>query len=119
MTEPVDALVESLAYTLAWLPDDKNFQLVLAHDLSTVSAGITSDVAIAFGHAVLQGLDVDWPGLGLGDDALDFIAEYMLRILPSFMIDPGRPPRVGVDLRHHLRRWIAPIVESQIAISRS
>jgi hypothetical protein len=33
------------------------------------------------------------------------------------MIDPGRPPRVGKALRKHLRRWIGPIVEAQVAQS--
>jgi hypothetical protein len=39
----------------------------------------------------------------------------MLRILQSFMIDPGRPPRTGTALREHLRRWIAPVLDSQMA----
>jgi AcrR family transcriptional regulator len=115
ITDPVDALVESLSFTLEWLPSDKNFQLILSHDFPSASAGITSDLAIQFSHGVLQGLDVDWADLGLDDQALDFLAEYLLRITQSFMIDPGRPPRVGTALREHLRRWIAPIVEAQVA----
>ena len=99
--DPVDALVESLASTLEWLPSDKNFQLILSHDFPSASAGITSDLAIQFSHGVLQGLDVDWAELGLDDEALDFLAEYMLRITQSFMIDPGRPPRKGKALRKH------------------
>jgi AcrR family transcriptional regulator len=118
IAEPVDALVESLAHTLEWLPSDKNFQLVLAHDFSGASAGITSDLAIQFSHAVLQGLDVDWPAMGFDDETLDFLAEYMLRITQSFMIDPGRPPRVGKALREYLRRWIAPVVGAQMATIR-
>jgi AcrR family transcriptional regulator len=117
ITDPVDALVESLSFTLEWLPSDKNFQLILSHDFPSASAGITSDLAIQFSHGVLQGLDVDWDGLDFDDQALDFLAEYMLRITQSCMIDPGRPPRVGEALREHLRRWIAPIVEAQVAQS--
>jgi AcrR family transcriptional regulator len=115
ITEPVDALVEGIAFTLEWLPSDKNFQLVLTHDFGQVWAGITSDLAIQFGHGILQNLDVDWSELGLDDDALDFMAEYMLRILQSFMIDPGRPARRGKALRAYLRRWIAPVLESQMS----
>ena len=118
ITEPVDALLEGVAFTLEWLPSDKNVQLLLAHDFGQASAGITSDMAIQFGHGILQNLDVDWAGLGLDDEALDFMAEYMLRILQSFMIDPGRPPRKGKALREHLSRWIAPVLESQMANSR-
>jgi AcrR family transcriptional regulator len=117
ITEPVDALLEGVAFTLEWLPSDKNVQLLLAHDFGQVSAGITSDMAIQFGRGILQNLDVDWAELGLGDEALDFMAEYMLRILQSFMIDPGRPPRRDKALREHLSRWIAPVLESLVTSS--
>jgi AcrR family transcriptional regulator len=115
LTEPVEAMVEGVAYTLEWLPRDKNVQLFLAHDFPNVSAGITSDLSVQFGHAILQGLDVNWPQVGLDDEGLDFMAEYMLRILQSLMIDPGRPPRTGTVLRAYLRRWIAPVLDAQVA----
>lgn len=117
ITDPVDALLEGVAFTLEWLPSDKNVQLLLAHDFGQASAGITSDMAIQFGYGILQNLDVDWAELGLDDEALDFMAEYMLRILQSFMIDPGRPPREGEALREHLSRWIAPVLESLVTSS--
>jgi AcrR family transcriptional regulator len=117
--DPVDAMVEGVAFTLEWLPSDKNVQLFLAHDFPQVSAGITSDMAIQFGHGILQNLDVDWTELGLDHEALDFMVEYMLRILQSFMIDPGRPARAGKPLRDHLRRWIAPVLHSQLTTSAS
>jgi AcrR family transcriptional regulator len=113
IAEPVDAVVEGIAFTLEWLPSDKNVQLFLAHDFPQVSAGVTSDESIQFSHGILRGLDVNWGELGLDDEALDFMAEYMLRILQSFMIDPGRPPRTGKALRDHLRRWIAPVLDAQ------
>ncbi|QLL08022.1 TetR/AcrR family transcriptional regulator [Mycobacterium vicinigordonae] len=115
ITDPVDALVESLAFTLEWLPDDKHVQLMLIHDFTKASTGVTSDLGIRFGHGLLAGLDVDWANLGLDDADLNDLAEYTLRILQSFMIDPGRPPRTGVVLRTYLRRWVAPVLEAEIA----
>jgi AcrR family transcriptional regulator len=114
ITDPIDALVESLAYTLEWLPDDKPVQLMLAHDFPKASTGVTSDLAKRFGHAILAGLDVDWTDLGLDDTGIDDLVEYTLRILQSFMIDPGRPPRRGAVLRDYLRRWVAPVVTAAI-----
>jgi hypothetical protein len=29
-----------------------------------------------------------------------------LRIIQSFVIDPGRPPRQGAELRSYLHRWV-------------
>lgn len=118
LTDPVDALVESLAFTLEWLPDDKHVQLMLVHDFTKASTGVTSDMGIKFGHGILAGLDVDWADLGLQDGDLDDLAEYMLRILQSFMVDPGRPPRTGEVLRAYLRRWVAPVLIAEFAAHR-
>jgi AcrR family transcriptional regulator len=118
MTDPVEALVESLAFTLEWLPDDRHVQLMLVHDFTKASTGVTSDLGIKFGHGILAGLDIDWAQYGLDDTGIDDLAEYMLRILQSFMIDPGRPPRTGGVLREYLRRWVAPVLKSEIASHR-
>ncbi|SOX52645.1 TetR/AcrR family transcriptional regulator [Mycobacterium ahvazicum] len=117
-TDPVDALVESLAYTLEWLPDDKPFQLMLAHDPSRTSAGMMSDQAKQFGHAVLEKFEIDWTAIGFDDRAIDDLVEYMLRMLQSFMLNPGQPPRKGKALRSYLRRWVAPVLDSELASHR-
>lgn len=116
--DPIEALVESLAYTLEWLPGDRAIQVMLAHDFTKASTGITSDACVRFGHAILAGLDVDWTDLGLGHAELDDLVEYMLRILQSFMIDPGRPARRGAVLRDYLRRWVAPVLYAEITAHR-
>ncbi len=115
ITDPVDALVESFAYTLEWLPSDKPVQLMLANDLGRTSYGVTSGLAKQFGHGILAGLDVGWKSLGLNDQAIDDVVEYMLRMLQSFMLDPGRPPRKGEALRSYVRRWLGPFVTAEIA----
>jgi AcrR family transcriptional regulator len=115
ITEPVEALVESLSFTLEWLPGDKPVQLMLANDFGKTSTNVTSDLAKQFGHGILAGLDVDWAALGFDDAGIDDLVEYMLRILVSFMADPGRPPRRGDELRGYVRRWVGPVVTSEIA----
>ncbi|MDG4667485.1 TetR/AcrR family transcriptional regulator [Mycobacterium sp. 236(2023)] len=115
ITDPVDALVESFSYTLEWLPKDKSVQLMLANDLGRTSHEVTSDMAKQFGHGILAGLDVDWKSLGLDDKGIDDLVEYMLRMLQSFMLDPGRPPRKGKALRNYVRRWLGPVVTAEIA----
>ncbi|OBF30470.1 TetR/AcrR family transcriptional regulator [Mycobacterium sp. ACS4331] len=118
ITDPVDALVESFAFTLEWLPNDKPVQLMLANDFGRTSTEVTSDMAKQFGHGILSGLDVDWAALGMDDAAIDDLVEYMLRLLQSFMIDPGRPPRSGEALRGYVRRWLGPVVTAEIARHR-
>jgi hypothetical protein len=60
---------------------------------------------------MLRRFDVDWARLGFTDSELDQLAEHLLRIIQSFVIDPGRPPRRGVELRDYLRRWVGSAVE--------
>jgi len=74
------------------------------------AAGVTSDTALRFGRTMLQRFAVDWNAVGITDDKLDALTEYMLRILQSFVIDPGRPPRRGQVLRNYLAEWVAPVV---------
>jgi AcrR family transcriptional regulator len=115
LTDPIDALVESFSFTLEWLPSDKSVQIMLANDLGGTSSEVTSDMAKQFGHRILASLDVDWVALGMDDEAIDDLVEYMLRMLQSFTIDPGRPPRSGDALRGYIRRWLGPVVASEIS----
>jgi AcrR family transcriptional regulator len=111
LDDPVDAVTEAIATALEWLPKDKHLGLLLAPgraDEHTVS--VTSDVALQFANRMVRRFDVDWAGLGFTDEVLDELAEHLLRIIQSFVIDPGRPPRTGEDLRGYLRRWVGGAV---------
>ena len=55
-------------------------------------------------------LPIDWDALGYSDDDVDGLIELMLRLLQSFLVDPGHPPRSRAERRAYLRRWIAPAV---------
>jgi hypothetical protein len=71
---------------------------------------MTSDVALDFGHSMVRRFDVDWAGLGYSDADLGELVEHLLRVIQSFVIDPGRPPRQGAELRRYLRRWVGGAV---------
>ncbi|HEY7053141.1 MAG TPA: TetR/AcrR family transcriptional regulator [Mycobacterium sp.] len=109
ISNPADAAVEGIATTLEWLPDEKHIGLLLSPDRAAAfTADVTSDVAVQFARTMLGRFDVDWAAAGFDDDELDELAEYLLRIIQSFVIDPGRPPRSKAKLRQYLRRWVAP-----------
>jgi AcrR family transcriptional regulator len=120
ITDPADAVAEAVATTLEWLPEDKHLGLLLMPGQPNPhTKSVTSDVAQDFAHSMLRQFDVDWAGLGFTDPELDELAEHLLRIIQSFVIDPGRPPRQGDELRDYLRRWVgaAVIPPSAAAIS--
>ena len=114
ITEPVEAVTEAIATALEWLPKDKHIGLLVVPGRANAhTESVTSDVALQFANAMLRRFDVDWAGLGFTDDDLDELAEHLLRIIQSFVIDPGRPPRTGEDLRDYLRRWVGAAVTAR------
>lgn len=109
--DPAEAVVEAIAHTLERLPKEKYLGLLMTPGRAGAhSADVTSDVALAFGRSIIERLDVDWSSVGIRGRKLDALVEYMLRILQSFVIDPGRPPRQGDELRGWLRDWVAPAI---------
>ncbi|MGV9799925.1 TetR/AcrR family transcriptional regulator [Mycobacterium sp. NPDC003449] len=111
VTDPVEAVTEGISTALEWLPEDKHIGLLIAPGRPNAhTESVTSDVAVDFAGGMLRKFDVDWAQAGYSDDALDELAEHLLRIIQSFVIDPGRPPRTGDALRAYLRRWVGPAV---------
>ncbi len=111
ITDPVDAVAEAIVTTLEWLPKDKHIGLLLVPGRADAHVeSMTSDVALQFAHSMVRRFDVDWIAEGFGDDDLNELAEHLLRIIQSFVIDPGRPPRTGEELRRYLRRWVGGAV---------
>ena len=107
----VATAVSEAAPYLNSLPKEKYLGLLLtAGRAGTFSAGVTSDMALTFGRSMLQRFAVDWSAVGIADGDLDALAEYMLRVVQSFVVDPGRPPRRGAKLRSYLREWVAPAI---------
>ena len=107
ITDPADAVAEAIATALEWLPEDKHIGLLIMPGRPNPhTESVTSDVALDFAHSMVRRFDVDWAGLGFTDADLDELAEHLLRIIQSFVIDPGRPPRQGDELRDYLRRWV-------------
>ncbi|MEV0079582.1 TetR/AcrR family transcriptional regulator [Nocardia neocaledoniensis] len=111
--DPADAVVEGIAYTLECLPEDRYLGLLLTPGRAgALSAGVTSDTARAFGRSFLERFAVDWNGAGIDSARLDELVEHMLRIVQSFVLDPGRPPRRGAELRAYLTTWVAPALNA-------
>jgi len=119
INEPGDAVAEAVATALEWLPQDKRLGLLIVPGRPNPhTEGVTSDVALDFAHSMVRRFDVDWASLGFTDADLDELAEHLLRVIQSFVIDPGRPPRTGEELRGYLRRWVgAAIGPSEAATS--
>jgi hypothetical protein len=103
-------LVEMMAYTLERLPKEPYLGLLLTTGREAAfSKGVTSPASFAFARSMLDRLDIDWAGLGYSKCDLDEMVEFLLRLLQSFALDPGRP-RTRAEMRAFLRRWVGPAV---------
>ncbi|MET9327424.1 TetR/AcrR family transcriptional regulator [Tsukamurella sp. NPDC003166] len=107
--DPADAVVEGIVFTLDQVPRAPHLRLMLAGEHSHTEA-IASGQAMAFGMTMIQRFDVDWSAHGYDEARLRELVEFQLRIMQSFFISPGDPPRSQADLRAYLRRWVAPAV---------
>ncbi len=116
--DPAEAVVEGIAHTLERLPHERYLGLLLTPGkASAFSAGVTSDMAMSFGRSIVERFEVDWTSVGVANDDLDQLVEFMLRIFQSLVIDPGRPPHQGKELRAFLRRWVAPAIAAGPPVS--
>jgi AcrR family transcriptional regulator len=111
VTDPVVAMTEGMAFAIEQLASDNQVEFVLnqRHGRGK-TASIVSDTALAFSRSMLHRFDIDWEHYGFDETGLDELNEFGLRVLHSFLADPGRPPRRGADLRRYLTRWIGPAI---------
>ncbi len=111
ITDPVVAMTEGMAFAIEELASDNQVEFVLSQrQRGGKKVSIISDTALAFGRSMLHRYDIDWEGYGFDESGLDELNEFCLRVLHSFLADPGRPPRGGADLRRYLTRWIGPAI---------
>ena len=106
---PAEAAVEGIVFTLDQVPRAPHLRLMLAGEHSHTEA-IASGQAMAFGMTMIRRFDVDWPAHGYDEARLRELVEFQLRIMQSFFISPGDPPRTPDALRSYLLRWVAPAV---------
>lgn len=114
LTDPVEAMVESVAFAVENLSGDRQFDnLLTQRGPEGEMTSLTSDTALTFGRAILHRFAVDWQLHGF-DEALDELAEIGLRTLHSLLIDPGEHTRNGVALRRFVARWLAPAIRVSV-----
>ncbi|MGI8329725.1 TetR/AcrR family transcriptional regulator [Actinomadura scrupuli] len=108
LDDAADILVEVLAFAIEQLPGDRGAGLLISSGrTASLSADLLSPTTIGFARAMLQELPVDWAAHGYSGAGLDDLAEFMLRLLHSFLPQPGGTEAAG-DPRPFLRRWFVP-----------
>lgn len=115
ISDPAEAVTEAIAHTLDQLPHEKYLGIVFTPRRSgEVFAAVTSEAARSFGRLMVDRFDVDWAAAGFDSATLDGLVEFMLRVLMSFIVDPGHPRRGPDELRGFLREWVGPAVAHHV-----
>ncbi|MFE0749092.1 TetR/AcrR family transcriptional regulator [Gordonia sp. NPDC058843] len=109
LTDPLAAMVESMAFSVENLAGDERIRLLLSEPgRAGTTVSLTGETAIAFGRGMLRRFDVDWASHGFDDRDVDELAEFTLRLLHSYLVDRGPAPHDGAQLRRFLARWVGP-----------
>lgn len=112
--DPVEAMTEGVVYTLSEVPRIPHLGILLSGTYSNASPdSLTSEEAQTFGITMIKRFDVDWESYGYDDVSLHELVEYLLRIMQSFFLAPGDPPRGEDELRRYLRRWMGSAIIAQ------
>ena len=108
-----ERMVETLVLAIHEIPGDPHLSgLVKSPEQFTVSYTLPlffvqeEMVALADGE------------LGLGEGERDELAEILLRLLHSFLADPGEP-RTEDELRAFLYRWLVPMIDERLRRARA
>lgn len=109
--DPVDLLVEAVAYLVERLPQEPLLTSLLETDRTRLlSRQMVMGESIARSRILLQHTGIDWDALGYRGSDFDDLVEYLLRIIQSMVLVPPHPPRTASELRAMLRHWIGPVV---------
>jgi AcrR family transcriptional regulator len=106
-----ERIVETLVLAIHEIPKD-------AHLTALMQSGDFFAVASALKLAFVQEeiLALSGGSLSLDTRERDELAEILLRLLNSFLADPG-PERSQDELRTFLFRWLVPLVEEKLRAS--
>lgn len=117
--DPADAIIEGVVQTIAAVPDEPYLQLLLDEPSHALLRSVTSDTARNIGRTVLvEQTSIDWSAHHVPSEDIDELVEWALRIVQSFLTNPGDPVRSPDELREHLRRWLGPAIREWAAERR-
>lgn len=109
--DPVDLLVEAVAYLVERLPEEPLLMALLETERTRfMSRQMVLGESIARSRVMLERTDIDWAAWGYSGKDFDDLVEYLLRIIASMVLVPSEPPRSAGELRTVLRHWIGPVM---------
>ncbi len=107
--EAGERLVEGFVYLWREIPADPHLGPIFTRgeEGRRARSNLFSELSLEVGSRLLRSLSDDWGGLKA--EELDEFLEILIRLLDSFLLEPGPQPRDEDELRAFLRRWVLPM----------
>jgi len=115
--EPGERIIEAMLFLLREIPTDPRIGPLLRAGASAAARNMSSVVTLEVSHRTLRAVLAEWSPLRAND--VDELAELILRLLHSFLTEPGTHPRSEQDLRAFLRGWLLPAFELKCSGSKT
>jgi AcrR family transcriptional regulator len=111
--DPGERIIDAMLFLLREIPADSRLGPLFNQGRNGNRAGRTmsSVVTLEVSHSALRAVNKDWSPLTSRE--VDELAELILRLLQSFLTEPGPRPRTESELRAFLKRWLLPAIRRE------
>ena len=114
--DPGERIIEAMLFLCREIPNDPHLGPPITQGRDgTPGRNMSSAVAMEVSRRALRVLAEAGPNgqwRPLRDEEWDGLVELILRLLQSFISNPGTPPHSEAELRVLLRRWLLPAMDS-------
>jgi len=112
--EPVEIVLEAIAFTIEQLPRESYLSVMLSVGRDVSPTGASPETVKAFGRAILAEIGRGWAD-DIDGTTLDELIEWTLAILHWTMLESGPRSRNGPELRRYLQKWLGPALREQLS----
>jgi AcrR family transcriptional regulator len=110
---PVDIVIEAIAFTIEQLPRDRYLSVVLSSRRGDLPAGVSPETVSAFGRAVLERIGAGWAE-EIDEPTKEELIEWTLAILHWILLESATRSRTDLELRRYLDRWLGPALREYL-----
>jgi AcrR family transcriptional regulator len=110
---PVDIVIEAIAFTIEQLPRERYLSVVLSSRQGNLPSGVSVETVSAFGRAVLARIGVGWAE-EIDEPTKEELIEWTLAILHWILLESATRSRSDLQLRRYLDRWLGPALREYL-----
>jgi AcrR family transcriptional regulator len=111
--DPVEIVIEGIAFTVEQLPRERYLSVVLSSRHDDLPSGVSPQTVRAFGRAVLARIGTAWADK-IDEPTMEELIEWTVAILHWILLESATRSRTGLELRRYLDRWLGPALREHL-----